>query len=209
MHSSRLTEAFEYASELHCDHTRKGVECPYLAHLLGVASFVLEYGGSEDAVIAALLHDAVEDKGGATTLAEIKRRFGDHVVLIVEQCSDSVAAEGAPKASWEHRKQQYIASLKSKAPDALLVTACDKLHNASAILADQDDAQATGGTPVWDRFGGKPAAQVVSYYSALQIELAGKIPEPLERRFTRVVRQLEDIVAEDERLTWLRRLQAA
>ena len=105
MHSQRLSHAFEYASELHADQKRKGVGSPYLSHLLGVASYVIEYGGSEDAVIAALLHDAAEDQVGHATLAEIARRFGDHVARIVEQCSDSIEAEGAEKADWEQRKR--------------------------------------------------------------------------------------------------------
>ena len=164
MHSQRLTDAFDLAAKLHFDHTRKGIECPYLSHLLGVASFVLEYGGSEDAVIASLLHDAVEDQGGAATLEVIKRRFGEHVASVVEQCSDSIADQSTEKLDWEVRKRSYIASLLRKHPDALLVTACDKLHNALAILADHQEAVATAGAPVWERFGGKSGAKVVSCY---------------------------------------------
>ena len=209
MHSQRLTEAFDLAAAFHVDHTRKGIECPYLSHLLGVASFVLEYGGSEDAVAAALLHDAVEDQGGAATLEEIKRRFGEHVALVVEQCSDSIADQSAAKLDWEVRKRSYIASLLRKHPDALLVTACDKLHNALAVLADHKEAVATGGAPVWERFGGKPGAQVVSYYSALRSGLSGRIPGPLERRFGTVVDQLEQVVDDAERRHWVTRLLAA
>jgi GTP pyrophosphokinase len=209
MHSERLTEAFDYAAKLHAAHTRKGIDCPYLSHLLGVASFVLEYGGSEDAVVAALLHDAVEDQGGADTLERIRERFGSHVAAVVEQCSDSIEALGVEKPDWEVRKRVYIAALQTKLPDALLVTACDKLHNASAILADHDEAQQVGGAPVWDRFGGKPAAQVVSYYSALRSELSGKIPAALQRRFARVVGKLEQAVDDVERQHWVERLLAA
>lgn len=209
MHSQRLTEAFDYAAKLHVDHRRKGIDSPYLSHLLGVASFVLEYGGCEDAVAAALLHDAVEDQGGADTLAEIRRRFGSHVAAIVEQCSDSVTDAGAEKLDWEVRKRAYITSLWCKHPDALLVTACDKLHNAQAILVDHHEGLVAGGTPVWERFGGKPAAQVVSYYSALRSELAGRIPAPLERRFAQVVHQLEHAVDDAERRLWVERLLAA
>jgi GTP pyrophosphokinase len=208
LHSQRLTDAFDYASSLHSDHTRKGIECPYLSHLLGVASYVLEYGGSEDAVIGALLHDAAEDKGGAATLTEIARRFGAHVAKIVEQCSDSIVAEGAPKAGWEERKRGYIASLRHKHADALLVTACDKLHNGSAILSDHKESEATNSSPVWERFGGKSAAQVVSYYSAMRAELAGRIPASLERRFGQVVHELEEAVNRDEHITWVQKLRA-
>ena len=63
--SRRLTERFReallYATELHANQTRKGSDEPYIGHLLGVASLVLQYGGNENEVIAALLHDAVEE----------------------------------------------------------------------------------------------------------------------------------------------------
>ena len=208
MHSQRLTQAFDHASELHAAQERKGVGSPYLSHLLGVASFVLEYGGTEDAVVAALLHDAVEDQGGNATLAEIARRFGDHVARIVEQCSDSIAPESEEKADWEVRKREYVASLGHKHADALLVTACDKLHNGSAILSGYRESQATNGPPVWERFGTKSAGQVVSYYSAMLAGLAGRIPAPLERRFGQVVGELENAVDRTDHQHWIQRLQA-
>jgi len=66
--SARFDQALVFAADLHRDQVRKGTPVPYMAHLLGVASLVLEDGGDEDEAIAALLHDAVEDQGGAPTL---------------------------------------------------------------------------------------------------------------------------------------------
>jgi (p)ppGpp synthase/HD superfamily hydrolase len=48
----------------------------------GVTSIVLECGRNEDEVVAALLHGAIEDRGGAATREEIRRRFGNTVVEI-------------------------------------------------------------------------------------------------------------------------------
>ncbi len=87
MLSERFTEALVYATQLHAEQARKGSGVPYIAHLLGVASIALEYGASEDEAIAALLHDAIEDQGGAATREEIHRRFGDNVTAIVEGCT--------------------------------------------------------------------------------------------------------------------------
>ena len=70
--SGRFSEALSYASELHASQTRKGSDVPYLAHLLSVAAIVLEHGATEDEAIAALLHDAIEDQGGAATRDEIR-----------------------------------------------------------------------------------------------------------------------------------------
>ena len=68
---------------------------PYIAHLLAVAATVLEYEGSEDMAIAALLHDAVEDQGGEPRLSDIRNRFGDRVADIVRSCSDTVVSSSA------------------------------------------------------------------------------------------------------------------
>jgi len=61
----RFLKAFLFAAEKHAGQVRKASTTPYIAHLMGVASLALEYGGDEDMAIAALLHDVVEDCGGA------------------------------------------------------------------------------------------------------------------------------------------------
>jgi (p)ppGpp synthase/HD superfamily hydrolase len=57
--TDRFDRALLYATHVHGGQVRKGTSIPYVAHLLAVAPTVLEYGGSEDLAIAALLHDAV------------------------------------------------------------------------------------------------------------------------------------------------------
>src|SRR5207245_9152563 len=103
--SARFEEALVFATQLHKEQVRKGTGIPYIAHLLAVASIVLENGGNEDEAIAALLHDAIEDQGGASTREEIRRRFGETVVGIVNGCTD---AEVIPKPRWRERKEAYI-----------------------------------------------------------------------------------------------------
>src|SRR5947207_945781 len=145
--SSRFEEASVFATRLHAGQRRKGTAIPYIAHLLGVTSIVLEQGGNEDEAIAALLHDAIEDQGGAATREEIRRRFGDAVVAIVDGCTD---AEVMPKPPWRGRKEAYIAYLRQTSPAVRLVSAADKLHNARTILADYRVL----GDALWQRFTG-------------------------------------------------------
>src|SRR5215472_15495079 len=95
--SERFDRALEMAHRLHGRQKRKGCDVPYIAHLLSVAGIVLEAGGDENAAIAALLHDAVEDQGGQPTLAEIRKAFGDEVAEIVMGCTD---ADTIPKPPW-------------------------------------------------------------------------------------------------------------
>src|SRR5262245_43148587 len=136
--TDRFQRAFALASELHATQVRKGTSVPYLAHLMSVAALVLEYDGGEDAAIGGLLHDAVEDSAnGAETEERIRREFGDHVGDVVMGCSDAVAVPGQPKPPWRERKEAYIERLaRDNDPDVLLVSACDKLHNAGTIVAD-------------------------------------------------------------------------
>ena len=73
----RFEQALQFAALTHRTQVRKGSGIPYVGHLLGVCSLVIEDGGSEDEAIGALLHDAAEDRGGVRMLDEIRTRFGD------------------------------------------------------------------------------------------------------------------------------------
>jgi predicted HD phosphohydrolase len=84
-----FNEAFRYAHQLHRSQERKGTSIPYMSHLMTVAALVIEHGGSKEQAIAALLHDAAEDQGGAATLKEIRSLFGDNVARIVSDCTDA------------------------------------------------------------------------------------------------------------------------
>ena len=155
----RFDDAFRYAHEVHAFQTRKGSFAPYVGHLMGVASIVLDDGGSEDEAIGALLHDAAEDQGGRTRLEDIRSRFGDAVARIVEDCTDSWET---PKRPWMERKQAYIQHARSLAAPSLRVSAADKVHNTYAILRDLRNM----GEHVWDRFSAAPD-DVLSYYESL------------------------------------------
>uniref|UniRef100_A0A831ZXW5 HD domain-containing protein n=1 Tax=Desulfacinum infernum TaxID=35837 RepID=A0A831ZXW5_9BACT len=155
----RFREALSLAFDLHHAQRRKGSGVPYMAHVLAVASMVLENGGDENAAIAALLHDAVEDQGGETTLQLVRTRFGDLVADWVAACSDSL---GAPKPPWRQRKENFLARLWEAPGPVLLIALADKIHNARCIVADL----AREGPAVWDRFhGGRDGT--LWYYSTL------------------------------------------
>jgi (p)ppGpp synthase/HD superfamily hydrolase len=113
---------------------------------------VLEYDGGRDMAIAALLHDAVEDQGGAPRLADLRNHFGSRVADIVRACSDSVAnaSAGEPKEDWHLRKTRYVAHLASADEVTLLVSLADKIHNARSILRDLRKPKV--GAAVWSWF---------------------------------------------------------
>jgi GTP pyrophosphokinase len=181
----RFAEALPYAAQVHRDQVRKGTGVPYVSHLLGVAGIVLEHGGNEDEAIAALLHDAVEDQGGAPRLREIRQRFGDTVAAIVEGCTDT---DEMPKPPWRPRKEAYIGHLASASPSVRLVSAADKLHNARTILADYRRF----GDAVWDRFSGGREG-TLWYYGALVEAYRPHGVTPLVEELERVVGELMQI----------------
>jgi hypothetical protein len=179
----RFDRAFALTRDLHVTQRRKSTAIPYLAHLMAVASLVLEDGGDEDEAIAALLHDAVEDQGGRATLARIRQMFGAHVAAIVAACSDT---DVTPKPPWRARKEAYIAHLRD--PDlpagALRVSLADKVHNARAILFDL-----RAGHDVYARFSAGRADQLW-YYGELAATFATLSDSPLVAELQRVVDEL-------------------
>src|SRR5438445_11472327 len=108
----RLSRQFEkaliYATRIHSGQLRKKTKIPYIAHILGVTAVALEYGANETEAIAALLHDAVEDCGGAKRLRDIEAKFGTPVGRIVAGCTDT---DQIPKPPWMERKEAYNAHL--------------------------------------------------------------------------------------------------
>jgi len=157
--SQRFDEALVLASSLHRAQARKASGVPYIAHLLGVTSLVLEEGGSEDMAIAALLHDAAEDQGGEEILDRIAAMFGSEVARWVRQASDSFVH---PKPKWEARKRHHLAEIPTADREARLIMLADKVHNARSILADH----ARVGSEVWDRFS-VPRERTMWYYESL------------------------------------------
>ena len=184
---ARFEDALVYAVRLHAAQVRKATAVPYAAHLLGVTSIALEHDASEDEAIAALLHDAIEDQGGATTGDAIRARYGDAVHALVVGCTD---ADVTPKPPWRERKERYVAHVAGAPEPVKLVSAADKLHNARSIVADHR----VMGDALWERFrGGKEGS--LWYYRAL-VEAYGH--GATSERLTRLVSELERVVAEIE-----------
>jgi (p)ppGpp synthase/HD superfamily hydrolase len=173
----RFEDALVYATQAHEGQRRKESDVPYVAHLLAVCALVLEDGGDEDEAIAALLHDVVEDQGGAGRAAEVRRRFGDRVADIVVACSDT---DVRPKPPWRPRKEAYIAHVRT-APDAVRrVSLADKVHNARTILADYRVV----GEDLWKRFSAGGDDQIWYYESlvdALRREAGSRLLDELAR----------------------------
>ena len=141
----KYLEAYVYSYKLHKKQTRKGSNIPYFTHLSSVSNLIIENNGTTTQAIAGLLHDAVEDQGGLKVLKIIKDKFGKKVATIVDECSDAVTN---PKPPWKERKIKYINSIKNKSQSGILVSLCDKIHNANCIISDCRKI----GDKLWQRF---------------------------------------------------------
>ena len=189
--TERFAEATAWVIPRVADDVRKGGDTPYLVHLLEVAATVLAHGGSEDAAIAALLHDAAEDSGGEDVLTEIGEAFGDRVAATVRACSDSLVADRSAKDPWWARKVAYTAHLAAADDlDVILVAAADKLSNVRACRADYAEV----GEKLFGRFNREAGRSGTLWYY---------------RRVTEVLaahrldtRGLVDVLAEEVRGWW-------
>ena len=190
--STRFDHALLFAAQVHRYQDRKKTGVPYLSHLLGVASIVLDYGGDEDMGIAALLHDAVEDHGGRPMLRVIEQIFGPRVAKIVDGCTDSYGEEGKRKPRWFPRKLRYLRRVRNEDAETRFVSAADKLYNTRAVLRDLRYS----GESVFDRFSA-PKAKVLWYYRSLvrEYRAAGVTHQlkPLLDDLDRVVTELEHL----------------
>jgi len=195
--TARFSRAIDYARQVHVNY-RKATSVPYMAHLLGVASLVMGENGylpfpvTEDMVIGALLHDAVEDEGGRPRLRDIEANFGKNVATIVAGCSDSFEEDSNKKQDWETRKKEYIERLRTEPQETLLVSAADKLYNARTILEDYRQI----GQAVWSRFKRGRTTQLSNFRELLEVynaRGANRITAELER----VVDELDLLSASD------------
>jgi (p)ppGpp synthase/HD superfamily hydrolase len=169
-HSDRYDQALLWAAQLHRGQRRKGKPVPYISHLISVSALVWEDGGTEDQAIAGLLHDAIEDAG--QDHASIAERFGKTVADIVVACTDTggPVALGTAKEPWLVRKTRTIETLVNKPPDAWLVIAADKAHNARDLMIDSRRDPSS-----WNRFR-QGAEGMCWYLSQLHGELRQLLP---------------------------------
>lgn len=126
--TARLLDAIHFAAQRHRDQRRKDREAsPYINHPVALAQLLAVDVGidDQDVLIAAILHDTVEDT--ETTLEELRQRFGETVAGIVGEVTDDKAL---PK---HRRKALQVEHAPHKSPGAALVKLADKICNLRDI----------------------------------------------------------------------------
>ena len=187
--SEKFQEALIYATRAHGDQTRKKTGIPFVAHILGVSAIAMEYGANETEAIGALLHDTVEDCGGAQRLCDIREKFGDNVAAIVDGCTDTYES---PKPTWLERKRTYIEHLKQSDSSTRLVSASDKLNNTRTILAELR----RHGLDVFERFSGKMDGTLWYYRTLVTTFRRHRDHADLIDELDRVVSEIEKFARE-------------
>ncbi len=154
-YSDRINHAFAFAAKHHDQQVRKGTRLPYLTHPANVAIILTRYGCSEDAVVAGILHDVVEDCVRDNMTREmleerIGRKFGNSVLATVLMVTHRKLDDDGIELSSEDKKSDYLERLSLANEDALWVCAADKVHNANSILSDL--RRTSFPETVWGRF---------------------------------------------------------
>ncbi|MBY0490309.1 MAG: HD domain-containing protein [Gemmatimonadaceae bacterium] len=154
-YSDRINHAFAFAAKHHDQQVRKGTRLPYLTHPANVAIILTRYGCREDAVVAGILHDVVEDcvrDGWTQEMLEerIGRKFGNSVLEAVLAVTKRKVDDDGMELSSDEQKDDYLQRLSLASEDALWVCAADKVHNANSILSDL--RRTSFPETVWGRF---------------------------------------------------------
>ena len=139
MSARRIARAYAMAARAHAGQTRKGrMGLAYLDHPVEVARMVAETGASDDTVIAAVLHDVVEDSDA--TADDVEAAFGPRVAALVAALTDDPAWDelGSPE-----RKRLQAERMPDAPPEARLIKIADQTSNLRD-LAREPDAWAPG-----------------------------------------------------------------
>ncbi|MCD5381273.1 MAG: HD domain-containing protein [Candidatus Pacebacteria bacterium] len=132
MYTYKIEQAIRAAALLHGDHIRKGeIPLPYITHLVSVAMIVRDYTEDEDTIVAALLHDTIEDTDYAQE--ELVEDFGENVSKIVITLTEP-KSDAAHKISWIDVKKIYAKQLRKGPEESVLIAAADKSHNFRSIV---------------------------------------------------------------------------
>jgi (p)ppGpp synthase/HD superfamily hydrolase len=212
--SKAYDRALVVAALVHERAVRKGTVVPYIIHPVHVAAIVQRHGYGETLVVAALLHDVLEDLDAGDARLQVALRhafprsplppqvvgraefdeafrrfleqeFDPEVLVLVDAVSERKAEQGQERP-WIDRKQETLEHLRTAPPDVLALKAADVIHNVRSILADMDHH----GAAVFRRFKAD-RSQATWYYAAVAASVADGLGDaPIAREALDATRDL-------------------
>jgi (p)ppGpp synthase/HD superfamily hydrolase len=200
--SKRFFRAAEWAAARHEARQRTARTTPSLGQVLGIASLVIEDGGSEREAIAAMILDALGD--GELPISELRQEFGKKVAkLVARSLADRPAAGVDPSeldaAAWKERRERYLDGLDLDDDERVgRLAAADTLREVRTLIGDLR----RHGSIAFARFATPPNDQLEWYRSLLAV---------FTRRMARghLVQELRTSITEMERLVELDTATAA
>lgn len=157
--SKRLDDAIEFATKKHTEQTRKRENTPYILHPLEAAAVAAELTKDEDILIAAVLHDTVEDTD--TSIDEVREKFGNRVAELVESETENKREDLPPEETWEIRKKESLEHLKNSTDPAVkILWLADKVSNIRTLYRLYQKE----GDDLWNHFNMKDIKKQAWYY---------------------------------------------
>jgi (p)ppGpp synthase/HD superfamily hydrolase len=191
MYSYRVEQAIRAATILHQDQLRMGtLPLPYISHLIAVVLILSDYTDDEDTVVAAFLHDTLEDTD--YTIDELREDFGGVVAEIVLTLTEPKVNKNGIKHTWLERKKAYAAQLKVGSEKALMIAAADKAHNFRTIVEEYHDDYKR----FFQDFGPQTADRIEAYQTIANIinsRLKSDIVHEFNHTFTEYKKFLIDV----------------
>lgn len=192
MYTYRIEQAIRAAAILHKDQLRRGsMPFPFVTHLMATAFTLIDYTTDEDVIIAALLHDTIEDTD--YTIEELQEDFGGRVRDMVETLTEPQPATDN-SMTWKERKLIYARQLKKGSEEALLIAAADKIHNFRTTVEDYADAH--------ERFFqdfGKNFDDRIEVYQTIANVINSRLRSPIVNEFNHVFEQYKQFLYEVKR----------
>ena len=160
--SKRLDDAIEFATKKHTEQTRKRENTPYILHPLEAAAVAAELTKDEDILIAAVLHDTVEDTD--TSIDEVREKFGNRVAELVESETENKREDLPPEETWEIRKKESLEHLKNSTDPAVkILWLADKVSNIRTLYRLYQKE----GDALWNHFNMKDIKKQAWYYRTI------------------------------------------
>lgn len=171
--SKRFDDAIKFATEKHTQQFRKRENTPYILHPLEAAAVAAELTKDEDVLIAAVLHDTVEDTD--TTVEEIQQRFGHRVAELVASETEDKREDLPPEETWEIRKKESLEHLRTtNDPAVKILWLADKVSNIRTIYRLYQKE----GDSLWNHFNMKDVKKQAWYYRTVS-ELLSDLDDTL------------------------------
>ena len=165
MNSKIIVEAIQFAAIAHDGTYRKGTRIPYITHVIEAGLIAMSLTDDEETIIAAILHDIVEDT--SFELIDIEKQFGSRVAELVSYESEDKMQHIPASESWKIRKKAFLNHLKDAPLEVKIICLSDKLSNMRMSIKTYDEK----GDEMWLVFNQKDKKEQEWYYRNIYINM--------------------------------------